>query len=108
MESVQNVLNRLMPYALKAEYELFLADATIFMELMSTIVIGHQWLKMGIHAHRALTAENSDFDAVFYRNKIHTMKFYFKYEMPKVISFERILMSEDELTITSDEDELFD
>jgi alkylation response protein AidB-like acyl-CoA dehydrogenase len=108
MESVQNVLNRLMPYALKAEYELFLADATIFMELMSTIVIGHHWLKMGIHAHRALSAENSDFDAVFYRNKIHTMKFYFKYEMPKVISFERILMSEDELTITSDEDELFD
>ncbi|MEZ4985884.1 MAG: acyl-CoA dehydrogenase C-terminal domain-containing protein [Saprospiraceae bacterium] len=42
----QNVLEHLIPFAMRGEHERFLADANIFMELFSNLVIGWQWLKM--------------------------------------------------------------
>ena len=46
MKEVQEVMQYLIQYAMKGDYDKFLADATIFMEFASTIVIGWQWLKM--------------------------------------------------------------
>jgi butyryl-CoA dehydrogenase len=107
LELTQNVLQSLMGYAMKGDYERFLADATHFMEFFSTILVGWLWLDMAREAQQALVmgaAENSN---DFYESKIHTMEFYFTYELPKTTGLAEILMNGKTLTIGSDKNVFF-
>jgi butyryl-CoA dehydrogenase len=106
MQEVQEVMQYLIPYAMKRDYEKFLADATIFMEFASTIVIGWQWLKMAVKAKEALVTGKMVQSAAFYESKIHTMKFFYKYEMPKTIAAKATIMNPAFLTIMEEEKEL--
>jgi butyryl-CoA dehydrogenase len=106
IKEVQSALEYLMPYAMKGDYENYLADATIFMELLANVVIGHQWLKIAISANEQLNNESRDFEADFYHSKIQTMKFYFKYELPKTKACLETLLHDDKLTLVDDEKEL--
>jgi len=45
-ELVKTVMAKLIPKALSGDFENYLADANIFMDLLSTLVIGWQWLKL--------------------------------------------------------------
>ena len=96
----QKVIGALMPHAMKGNHERFLADASIFMDFFSTIVIGWQWLKTATTAKRILDDGTGNQVPAFYESKIHTMKFYFIYEMTKTKSLAKIIMNDDELTIT--------
>lgn len=107
MGEMQKALEYLMPYAMKGDYENYLADASIFMEMTSTIIIGHQWLKMAIAAMRALNDDDRKYDKSFYESKIHTMKFYYKYELPKTKSLLETLTHADRLTIMDQDNELY-
>jgi alkylation response protein AidB-like acyl-CoA dehydrogenase len=106
MGEIQKVLTYLMPYAAKGDYENYLADATIFMEMASNIVIGHQWLKMALAAQKALDNDEKTFEAAFYESKIQTMKFYFKYELPKTKACLETIMHQDKLTLVDETKEL--
>ncbi len=106
MQEVQEVMGHLVQYAMKGEFEKFLADATIFMEFAGTIVIGWQWLKMATKAKEALVTGNMTQSAEFYESKVHTMKFFYKYEMPKTASAKEVLLNSEFLTIQESEKEL--
>lgn len=98
-KELQATLMHLLQYAMSGEHERYIADATIFMEMMSNVVIAWQWLKMATVAKTALVTDNKTFDTAFYENKIHTMRFYFKYELPKISACKTTLMHADALTI---------
>ncbi|MCI4667955.1 MAG: acyl-CoA dehydrogenase [Bacteroidia bacterium] len=100
----QQVLNFLVPFAMKGDYERFLADATIFMEFFSIIVIGWQWLKMATIAKQALVTGNHSYTTDFLEGKLHTMKFYYKYEMPKTDGLSQIIMDPEVLTVIGDKE----
>jgi butyryl-CoA dehydrogenase len=102
---VQEILAKLIPLAMSGEYELFLADATKFMEMTSNIVIGYQWIKIAKVSKEKLIVGNTENKTEFYENMIHTMKFYFKYELPKVNSCYDVLMNDEVLTIKEEEKE---
>ena len=106
MKEVQEVMGYLIQYAMKGDYDKFLADATIFMEFASTIVIGWQWLKMATKSKEALVTGNMVQSAEFYESKVHTMKFFFKYEMPKTASAKETILNPEFLTIQETEKEL--
>ncbi|MDZ4714563.1 MAG: acyl-CoA dehydrogenase [Cytophagales bacterium] len=77
----------------------FLSDATVFMEMMSYAVIGWQWLKQAVAA--AGNLQQADFSMQskpFYEGKIHTTKFFFRYEMPHAAACEKTLMDPQFLT----------
>ena len=95
----QKVLNYLLSFAGKGEYERFLSDANIFMDFFSTLVVGWLWLDMAVVAKRALVSGSKTFTTEFYESKIHTMKFFFKYELPRMEGLAPTLMSEEVLTI---------
>lgn len=101
MQLNDKVLQHLMGYAKAGNHERFLADANTYMEFFSTIVIGWQWLKMGVEAKQALVTGKAKFGTEFYESKLHTLKFYFKYEMPKTLSCADILLNEEVLTIVA-------
>ena len=88
-----------MPHALKGNFERFLADATIFMDFLGTITIGWQWLKIATEASKTLENKGGTQPNLFYISKIHTMKFFFTYELIKTKGLAKILMNNEELTL---------
>ncbi|HMQ50260.1 MAG TPA: acyl-CoA dehydrogenase [Saprospiraceae bacterium] len=99
---IQEVMAFLSPFALKGEYERFLADATLFMEFLSNIVVAWQWLKMAVAAKQALVSGKLDYSEDFYESKIHTMKFYYKYELPKTEALAKSMQQEEALTLAEE------
>ena len=100
----EKVLAHLMPFAMKGNYERYLADANLFMEYMSIVVIGWLWLEMAVDAKKEVANSNRKYSQDFYESKIHTMKFYFKYEVPKTVSLALSLMDDGVLTIKQDKE----
>ena len=100
----QEILQKLMPFAMKGDYERYLSDANLFMEYMSLVVLSWLWLEMGVNAKNTLISGDLKYDEGFYESKIHTMKFYFKYELPKTTSLATSLMSDEVLTIKQDKE----
>ncbi|MEM9887732.1 MAG: acyl-CoA dehydrogenase [Bacteroidota bacterium] len=100
----QKVLQFLLPFAQKGEHERFLSDATIYMDLMSTIIVAWQWLKMATVAKEKLVVGNGTQSTAFYESKVHTMKFYFKYELSKTTGLADTIMHEDVLTLVEEKE----
>jgi alkylation response protein AidB-like acyl-CoA dehydrogenase len=98
----QKILQKLMPFAMKGNYERYLSDANLFMEYMSIVVMSWLWLEMAVNSKEKITANDLKHSKIFYESKIHTMKFYFKYELPKTLSLAETLMSDEVLTIKED------
>jgi butyryl-CoA dehydrogenase len=48
----QKVIGKLMPFAMKGNYERYLSDANLFMEYMSILVLGWLWLEMAVDAKK--------------------------------------------------------
>lgn len=101
LQLAQKVLGHLMPHAMKGNYERYLADASVFMEFMSLILMGWMWLDLGTHATRSLQ-EKGDYSQEFYNSKIHTMKYFYTYELPKTSGLSEILLNTESLTIKKD------
>lgn len=98
MVRVQSVLNELGKVA-SLDLDRYLADASVFMEQLSYVVIAWQWLKMAVKAREKLAS--NDFGAVskaFYEGKIHTMKFFFRYELPHAEACASTITDPDYLT----------
>jgi alkylation response protein AidB-like acyl-CoA dehydrogenase len=77
----------------------FLADATIYLENFSLVVLGWQWLRQAVVAQRALTRAESEGDQHFYAGKLQTFKYYFEYELPKTTGLAEILTTKAKVTL---------
>lgn len=95
----KKVINQLMPFAAKGNYERYLADANLFMEFLSIITVSWLWLEMGLDAHHKIRNKDSKYSHEFYQSKIQTMKFYFAYELPKTAALAISLGNNEEITI---------
>ncbi len=107
LELTQEVLDFLMPFAKKGNYERYLADANLFMEFFSLIIMSWLWLDIAVKSKQKLQSKNLPFSDEFYKNKIHTMKFYFKYELTKTNSLAQSLMDKEVLTIHNTDKNIF-
>jgi len=103
MKDAERVLTHLMGFALKGKFERFLSDATIFMDFFSTIIIAWQWVEMASKAKQALVTGQTIRPQEFYEAQIHTMKFYFKYEVPKTLGLAETLLDAEVLTIVEED-----
>ncbi len=102
LKETQKILGFLMPFALKGNYERYLSDANLFMEYLSHVVISWLWLEMAVKAKQSLLKGDTTYSETFYESKIHTMKFYFKYELSKTAGLAEALTSEDVLTVKTE------
>lgn len=100
LENLTKVTMHKLGFAMKGEIDVFLADSTLYMELFGLITVAWQWLKQGHVAAAALAKGGlSAEDEAFYKDKIHTMKFFYHYEVPKALGLSTRLMDEEVLTI---------
>ncbi len=85
--------------AMKESPEAFLADATLYLEYFSLVVMGWLWLRQGVIAQQALEKQPSMEDVVFYKGKLYTMRYFYGYELVKTAGLHRRLMDSDRLTV---------
>lgn len=105
LKQTQDVVMTLMPHAMSGHIERYLADATLFLELFGIVCVAWQWLKQATVAKQALLTQNPEGDELaFYEGKIHTMKFYFHYEVPKTLGLAQRLKDTEVLTIVSEKE----
>lgn len=96
----KNTTNHLLSVAAKGDAEVFLSDATLYLELFGILNVAWMWLKQATIAQKALIEQNPTGDEQqFYGSKMHTMQFYFHYELPKIKSLTTRLLDETILTV---------
>ena len=95
----EKILQTLMPYALKGDFEKYLADASIFMEFFSLVIVGWNWLEIAANSQEALKNRDKKYSEIFYKSKIETMKYFFEYELPKTVGHSEIIMNPSSVTI---------
>jgi alkylation response protein AidB-like acyl-CoA dehydrogenase len=90
VKRLTDVTMHLTKFAAEGDAERFTADATVYMEMASLVVIGWQWLKMADAAleHR-LTAR---FPEAFYESKVRCMQFFFRHELPHAAAHAQTLL----------------
>lgn len=104
LQGLREVTQTLLPFAAEGDYERYLMDATLYMELFGIVTVAWQWLKQGVAASNALLTKNpADEELAFYESKLHTMKFYFHYEIPKTQGLSTRLMDSEVLTIVTEQ-----
>lgn len=105
LKRTQEVMTSLLPHAQKGDMERYLADATLFLELFGIVLVAWQWLKQAVVAKEALVTKNPQGDELaFYEGKLHTMKFFFHYEVPKTLGLAQRLTDPEVLTIVTEKE----
>lgn len=77
----------------------FLANSWHYLEMIGHLVIGWIWLRQATVAARALQANPSDADVAFYAGKLHACQYFYRYELPKLAHWGRLLRAMDATTL---------
>ena len=99
LDNTKKILFHLMPFAIKGDYEKFLADASVFMEFFSLILVGWSWLEIGVATKHALSTNNTTLDSRFYKGKLDALEYFYVYELPKTKGLAEILLHPSSVTI---------
>lgn len=93
---------KLVELAMKEKPEVFLADATLYLEYFGLNVMAWLWLKQAIVADKALENLEAGTEYEFYMGKMQTTKYYFEYELVKAVSLRKRLLSEERVTLETE------
>ena len=96
---LEKVTAHLFGIAAKEGPEMFLADATLYLEFFGIIAIGWQWLRQATAAKKALAKNPGEGDTNFYQGKLATCRYFFGYELPKIEGLAQRLQNGDGLTV---------
>lgn len=82
--------------------EIFLADATLFLEMTGLLCIGWMWMKQSTTSLQKLEKDSND--QGFYRGKVETANYFMEYELVKIAGLAKRLNSENYPTLAMKED----
>ena len=99
LDQLQKVTHHLLEIAQSNGAELFLADATLYLEFFGIITVAWQWLLQGIAIQKALKNGAKTRDLKFYNGKMMALRYFYGYELPKTLGLEKRLMESDGLTV---------
>lgn len=102
-KQLHKVTLSLLELAAKDKPEVFLADATLYLEYFGTVIIAWQWLRQATLASVALQKDLAAEENDFYQGKVFTCRYFFEYELPKTSGLAYRLTSEDRLTLEIEE-----
>ncbi|MBR9981355.1 MAG: acyl-CoA dehydrogenase, partial [Desulfatitalea sp.] len=100
LDNLEQVTGHLAGLAGTKGPEVFLADATLYLEMFCIIAVAWQWLRQATAARKALDGKPKSADIDFYEGKIVTARYFFAYELPKIKSLAQRLTDGDPLTVT--------
>lgn len=100
--ALEYVTAHLTGLALQGKIELFLADATLYLECFGLIAVAWRWLLQAATAQKALDRGVPDAEKAFYRGKLYAFRYYYGYELPKIQGLLARLKDSDGLTVEMD------
>ena len=77
------------------EINLFLANASIYLDTFGHVVIGWMWLKQATIAARELDSVSGD-ELAFYQGKLQTCQYFYRYELAKLPERLALLVAADD------------
>lgn len=108
LEKLSGVTAHLMDVAKEKGPDVFLSDATLYLELFGIVTIAWQWLKQACAASDKLFEGASGDDERFLQGKLYTFRYFFEYELPKTEGLVTRLMKADGLCACMSPDLFFD
>ncbi len=100
LSTLKQATSYLEKIAQKQGPEVFLADATLYLEFFGITAVAWQWLLQAVYVQRALKKNNiSKAEFNFYIGKFCTFQYFFAYELPKTGGLGERLMNADGLTV---------
>ena len=99
LTDLQDATQHLITIAQQQGPEMFLADATLYLEFFSIVTVAWQWLLQGVAVQRALNNGAKKGDQNFCQGKMFTLRYFFAYELPKTLGLAKRLMKCDGLTV---------
>jgi butyryl-CoA dehydrogenase len=103
LDRLQRVTEHLLGLEAGASRDLFLADATLYLEFFGIISVAWQWLLQALSMQKALSRNPTGGEADFYEGKLYAFRFFFGYELPKIGWLAKRLMQSDGLTVEMQE-----
>jgi hypothetical protein len=97
LEMLQKVTDHLIEVKKKEDPELFLADATLYLEFFGIVSVAWQWLLQATAVAKALNG-SSEVDVNFYTGKFFAFRYFFEYELPRIEGLGYRLKNSDGLT----------
>lgn len=99
LKKLQRVTKYLLDIGTNESAEIFLADATLYLELFGIVSVAWQWLLQGLLLQKGLNDNPSGAEADFLQGKFYTLRFFFAYELPKIEGLVQRLTNSDGLTV---------
>jgi len=108
LETLQSVTSHLLSLGREEGTEVFLADATLYIELWGIVAVAWQWLLQGAAIQNALQNGCSKSDTGFYKGKNYALRYFYAYELPKIQALTARLLDNDRLTVEINSDNFDD
>lgn len=92
LERVSHTTQSLFGVALEGNTDLFLANASVYLDMVGHTVIAWLWLSQAITACQAIDEANPS-DKAFYQGKKQACRYFFRWELPKTKQAAELLTS---------------
>ncbi len=99
LDTLKKVTTHLVNVGKKGTPELFLADATLYLEFFGIFCVAWQWLAQASVVVKALRNDPDGAEGYFYKGKFFAFRYFFEYELPKLEGLAKRLMNSDGLTV---------
>ncbi len=91
VKTLQNTTETLLQAMSEKPIDLVLANSVQYLNMFGHVVIAWLWLKQAIIAQNALDEGVHDSDEAFYRGKVQAMRYFFRFELPHIDVWSKIL-----------------
>lgn len=103
---LQEVTMHLITIAQSDGPEVYLSDATLYLELFGILAIGWQWIKQGVKVEELKAAGTKVYSAEFLQSKLYALQYFHEYEMPKADGLITRLKSDNHVTVKAKAEEI--
>jgi butyryl-CoA dehydrogenase len=102
--TVKEVTEFLLGSMLEKDIDLVLANSVKYLDLFGNVVIAWIWLKQGVLAAAGLEVSSHTADKNFYSGKLQAMRYFYRYELPEIDAWAKLLLALDDTTLAMQSD----
>jgi len=96
--TLKQVTEFLLGSMLDKNIDLVLANSVKYLDLFGNVVLAWIWLKQGIVASKGLAGKPHTADENFYRGKLQALRYFYRFELPEIGPWAKLLMDLDDTT----------
>jgi butyryl-CoA dehydrogenase len=96
--TLKRVTETLLGGMMEKNIDLVLANSVAYLDLFGNVVMAWVWLKQGIAASNGLNATPHEADEKFYRGKLQALQYFYRFELPQIDAWAKLLTDFDDTT----------